>query len=764
MKKIIIIFSVLFPMLGFAQTEKIQGTYYSNTAGDDLRLKINNDGTFDLVIFSGKYIFGKDGNVDLLIDKTPSFMVEAKERNSGETLKIKFKASYQMNELQYVYVGYEQNGKVEYVNLYDKIPTSEEAISVENENAEQIYEIGVLEIPKTENLYLVNALPSSLLFDSSQEKSVFIEKYSIGKEVSLADVFFSLSALYASSPKLTGAYSEANQTLRINSFYGSNSVVFNKQPHYEKEGVIKPVTIENVRNWEHLKFFETPYDYYGYNEGDSTSVAVETRIKLDIKNNLSDALQAAKKEDKPLVVFYQPENTENARKAFDDLIKRYEEDLRYYASYNLEKYNQIDFYFADKKDEKWFKKKNIKAQNQLVLLDGEGNVIYHEGRQADEFQDNFSITSPFLIALRGAYLARKVDNVFSNPKATPQQIEDLFSKILDSELPLFLYTDQKISKNETEQDSYDKEHYEFYFNSFKDRATLYKFKSTPEQVNRQWAKMVEAHKNDTKLNVSYAALMAKNYYSFEHGYGVYFQNMFNTSKKTDIADLDAIQYLMKYGDEIEKYNDSFNYDSIDNQQQIDFYYTNIPTILNTMAESSPELREKIKEIYLQEQEKKLAFFQDFKTFLEAYYPDEFLKNFADYYTKMTSADSSNLILSLDKMYAESRSGYDDWIYYKLRFSNDCNNAAWKVVENYRNDATWMQKALQWSKASLELDANNPYCLDTYAHLLYFTGDKAKAIENQRKAVRILDQDKEKYNQGNEDDIREVLKKMENGTL
>lgn len=756
MKKIIITFLVLFPILGFAQTEKIQGTYHSNAWGDDLKLKINNDGSFDLVFMSGKYTFNKNGTVNLLFDKVPSFIVEPKERNTGETLKITFKASYQMSELQYIYIGYEQNGKVEYANLYDKISTSEEVTPTKNENGEDVYQIGVFEIPKTENLYLVNALLSSPLGFSSEEKSVLIEKYPIGKEVSEADVSFSISTLYALSSNFSGTYNEANQTLRISNFYGSKSIVFDKKTRYDKEGAIKPVTIEDVKNWEHLKFFDNPYDY---SEGDSTSVAVETRIKLDVKNNLSDALQAAKKGDKPLVVFYQPENTENARKAFDDLIKRYEEDLRYYASYDLEKYDQIDFYFADKKDEKWFKKKNINAQNQLVLLDGDGNVIYHEEKQADEFQDNFSVASPFLATLRGAYFARKVDNVFSNKKTSPQQIETLFTKILDLEIPLFLYTDQKISKEGTEEDSYDTEHYEYYFNSLKNRANLYKFKSSPEQVNRQWAKMVEAHKNDTKLSVPYAALIARNYNVYEN----YFKKMFNASKKADMFDLEAIQYLMKYSDEIEKYNNSFNYDSTD-FQRVDFYYTNIPTTLNSMAESSPELRGEIKEIYEQEQENKLSFYQDFKTFLEAYYPDEFLKNFADYYTKMTSADPSNLILSLDKMYAESKTEYDDWIYYKLRFSNDCNNAAWKVVENYRNDATWMQKALKWSRTSLELDANNPYCLDTYAHLLYFTGDKAKAIENQRKAVQMLDQDKEKYDQGNEDDIREVLKKMENGTL
>lgn len=762
MKKIITTSLLLLPLLGFAQTEKIQGTYYSNASGDDLNLRMNSDGTFDFIILSGKYESDKNGNVTLSVNK-PSFTVEAKERNSGETLKITFKANYQMSDLKYIYVGYEQNGKVEYVNLYDKIPTAitTEITPTKGENGgEEVYELGVFEIPKTENLYLVNAFSSSSLSASLGEKSVLIEKYQVGKDLSSAHVFFNISALYASPSKLIGTYNEANQTLRMNSFYGTNSVVFDKKPLHEKAGMIKLSSVEDVKNWEHLKFFDNPYDYFG--EGDSTSVAVETRIKLDIKEQLSEALQAAKKADKPLLVFFQPENTENARKAFDDAIGRYENDLRYYASYELEKYDQFDFYFADKKDEKWFKKKNIKAQNQLVLLDGNGNVIYHEGREVDENQDNLSVGSTFLTTLKGAYLARKMDDVFSDKKATTQQIETLFSKILESEMPLFAYTDQKISKNEKEDNLYDPEYYEYYFNSLKNRENLYKFKATPDEVNRQWAKVVEAHKKDTKLNVAYASLITKNYNLYH--YGEYFKKMFNASKKGNTTDLDAIQYLMKYSDEIQKHNNGLSYGNENYQQYIQFYYTSVSSTLNAMAESSPELRGKIREIYQQEQQKNLVTFQDFKTFLELYYPDEFLQSFADYYTKMTSAEPSNLILSLDKMYAESKAQYDDWIFYKLRFSNDCNNAAWKVVENHRNNPDWMQKALKWSKTSLELDAENPYCLDTYAHLLYFTGEKAKALETQRKAVQILDKEKEKYEQGNEDDIREVLKKMENGTL
>lgn len=43
------IFLTLFFSLGInAQTKKVEGTYYLHSLNDDLKLKLNNDGTFEL--------------------------------------------------------------------------------------------------------------------------------------------------------------------------------------------------------------------------------------------------------------------------------------------------------------------------------------------------------------------------------------------------------------------------------------------------------------------------------------------------------------------------------------------------------------------------------------------------------------------------------------------------------------------------------------------------------------------------------------------
>ncbi|WP_437921023.1 thioredoxin fold domain-containing protein [Sphingobacterium sp. LRF_L2] len=72
-----------------------------------------------------------------------------------------------------------------------------------------------------------------------------------------------------------------------------------------------------------------------------------------------------------------------------------------------------------------------------------------------------------------------------------------------------------------------------------------------------------------------------------------------------------------------------------------------------------------------------------------------------------------------------------------------NDFAWAVFENC-DDASCLQAALNWSKTSLE-NNNNPAFIDTYANLLYKSGDKENAIKWQEKAVeRALESEKGAY--------------------
>lgn len=73
-------------------------------------------------------------------------------------------------------------------------------------------------------------------------------------------------------------------------------------------------------------------------------------------------------------------------------------------------------------------------------------------------------------------------------------------------------------------------------------------------------------------------------------------------------------------------------------------------------------------------------------------------------------------------------------YYK--HAETLNSVAWHYYQHVA-DKGKLQQALTWSQSSLALDPENPYFLDTYAHLLYKTGKIKEAVKFQKKAVSKL---------------------------
>ncbi|WP_155284246.1 hypothetical protein [Capnocytophaga felis] len=759
MKKLFASLCVIMSFGAIAQTKNIQGTYYYNALTEDLILKMHEDKTFDIVLLSGKYELGKDNNINFMFGNISNFIVKEKEKGNKKTLTINLKSNYANSGLKFLYVGYEdENKQVKYENLYNIITSTEEAKEeIYPESQETIYSLGTFEIPKTENLYLVNAIAT---LDLSTSKKVIIEKYPIKKDVSSVDVLFSFSGLYKTTPKIIGTYDEKQQSIRLNDLYDGGITSFTKKSRYDDEKNITKISTDEVQNWKHLVSFKE--DEF---KSDSLSSSVETKVKLDIKNNLADALKSAKNHNKLLFVFYQPENTEKAKKEFDELIAQYESDLSYYSEYDFAKYDVADFYFADKKDEKWFKKKNIKTENQFICLDDNGEILYHEPNTMSNIKSNIYAGSSLISAMEGAFLAKKIDDVFGNKKATISEIEGIFSKILTSStIAPYLYKEKKNSDEQTASQDWD-----YYFENLKNIESLYKFKTTPEQTDKLWKKMMEAHKKDTQLAIPFAILLSNNYESYDLYFGGdYHQKVFGTERKIGKADLEAVRYLIKFNSEIQAHNESLsNVEIIDytDSKTININGYNLTFILNKIAEDSPELRNEVKSAYVEGRKNNLFDYEDFKAFLEEFYPEQYLTFFEEYYQMMTSADASHIILSLDKMYSQSkRKEYENWVYYKSNFANDCNNVAWKIVEEHKSDKKLLEKALQWSKTSLELENENPYYLDTYAHLLYFTGNREKAIEMQRKALQLLNKNKGDYEQELKDTVTETLKKMENGSL
>jgi tetratricopeptide (TPR) repeat protein len=93
-----------------------------------------------------------------------------------------------------------------------------------------------------------------------------------------------------------------------------------------------------------------------------------------------------------------------------------------------------------------------------------------------------------------------------------------------------------------------------------------------------------------------------------------------------------------------------------------------------------------------------------------------------------------------------------------RYVSALNQAAWDFQALTR-DSTYLQKALSWSKRSLEYRQDGSL-LDTYAHILYRLGRKDEALTWQRKAIN---KEKER-NSPFVAPLEATLKKMQTGTL
>lgn len=89
-----------------------------------------------------------------------------------------------------------------------------------------------------------------------------------------------------------------------------------------------------------------------------------------------------------------------------------------------------------------------------------------------------------------------------------------------------------------------------------------------------------------------------------------------------------------------------------------------------------------------------------------------------------------------------------------------NAAAWDMVENKVSDKVKLAQAIKWSeKSTTLLDGlpEWPTVTDTYANLLYITGEKDKAIQTEKEALA-------KAEDSAKADFHATLDKMEKGTL
>lgn len=752
----------LLPLSLAAQTPVPSGNYKANSLGNALELRFLPNGTYELIATSGEYSI-KDKKI-LFQPQTSSFAVEKKQSDSQQ-LQITLKTLPRTGtDPRYLYIGYENaKGEVEYVCVYNKIDSLENIEYKKDSNGETYYVLESFEVPRTANLYLVDAHQAAY----SKNKEVNIQKFPIGKDTNAVEV----TVLVGNSTfNLNGTYNPDKQTISVSEGNSSNAILFSKANDKPNPNQVPFTSKESVSHWTHFIDFEKERDIPQYDPDKNTKE--KAKAVVAVPKNLNAALASADKENRLVVVFQQPDNPK-AKEEFNNFFAKYKEEG---IGYNYEEDNEspiypYEFYLATAKDLKTLKAKGVAAGNQLAVLDVAGNLLYSQPATIEEIVNDELFGSNANVAQFGTMaMACALDKALGNNKLSVKEVQNIFTTFLkkDSQRVYLLAKNRPEQKtgdsNEEEAFDYIAQEAEDYFSNLKNPKGIYQMQLTPEQVITQWERVVNAHKKDTKFDPEYAFLLSLN-----NADANYYYRIFNAEKPTTTADIDAIAYLVKFADEIKAYNKKIegnddNYMGYNERLEkgiIEVNYGELSNQLEYITFNDKKLFDPVKTVYKVGLKKKLFSDDNYIDFLYDNNVDEAAVYFGEYYKNLLQKDG-NLIVALDKAFSEG-DDENSWKYYKMRFANRANNIAWKVFEEHKQNPDKLNEAFQWSSSAVQLEPENSYYLDTFAHLLYARGEKQKALEIQEKAVKNLP----KAEYGGDDEKSEIqtnFEKMKKGEI
>ena len=752
----------LLPLSLAAQTPVPSGNYKANSLGNALELRFLPNGTYELIATSGEYVL-KDKKI-LFQPQSSSFAVEKKQSDSQQ-LQITLKTLPRTGaDPRYLYIGYENaKGEVEYVCVYNKIDSLENIEEKKDSNGETYYVLESFEVPRTANLYLVDAHQAAY----SKNKEVNIQKFPIGKDTNAVEIAVLGGG---NSINLNGVYNPDKQTISVSEGNSSNAILFSKANDKPNPNQVPFTSKESVSHWTHFIDFEKERDIPEYDP--NKNAKEKAKAVVSVPKNLNAALASADKQSRLVVVFQQPDNPK-AKEEFNNFFAKYKEEG---IGYNYEEDNEspiypYEFYLATAKDLKTLKAKGVPAGNQLALLDVAGNLIYSQPATIEEIVNDELFGSNANVAQFGTMaMACALDKALSNNKLSTKEIQAIFTTFLkkDSQRVYLLAKNRPEQKtgdsNEEEAFDYIAQEAEDYFSNLKNPKGIYQMQLTPEQVITQWERVVNAHKKDSKLDPEYAFLLSLN-----NAEANYYYRIFNAEKPTTTADIDAIAYLVKFADEIKAYNKKIegnddNYMGYNERLEkgiIEVNYGELSNQLEHITFNDKKLFEPVKTTYKEGLKKNLFSADNYIDFLYDNNVDEAAVYFGEYYKNLLQKDG-NLIVALDKAFSEG-DDENSWKYYKMRFANRANNIAWKVFEEHKQNPDKLNEAFQWSSSAVQLEPENSYYLDTFAHLLYARGEKQKALEIQEKAVKNLP----KAEYGGDDEKSEIqtnFEKMKKGEI
>ncbi len=762
MRKLFLLFLLFVIPSSFGQNSPIEtGDYTAQTKNSEsIKFHLLENKKFYLSFLSGTYeqvndsIFFTIANADL-----PKFtVVYSKVNSKPKTIKVDLGDSYYYQWTS-VYIGLQKdsNSPIVYKPITTYLAKFEESYYEEKKLEFDIEPSGFI--------YLV---------EENTTRDSHIEKYAIPDGVSQVLLNYNLSQ--QGKFNLRGVYNNSTKELIVSE--GVTPLVFSKQPLKKLENLEKPTEVFKEKNWTYPG--KTPPQPLYNLESDTTAVVDQYVVpdpnfafKVNIETTLSTALKSVKENpNKFLVVFYDTSIT--AKKDFDAAVESYQNSIQSYMynAYNAE-YDPAFFYLATDKDKDALKKMGVNESGSIVILNSFGTSLYHFKGKTQENLEYYSLSS-LLVEMKELNALAQIDSYIVNKNMAEQEEKRIllyaekFGKrnydYVDVATPADITNTTVAPPSNTNTAvptieivtnataaaavpvTYD-------YSLLKEKENIYKFITSKKAFEIRYKQLLEKHKIDQVVDEDLVRVILCQLRSSDNFDFIVFKTQTKFMNTTDYLGLD---YILKFYNEIPKIATT----EYDYQFQTDYL---LETILSALGrqENAQQL-----DLVLSYYDKlyQIAGFNDkvFKRKLELLKLNQLNANYLsafEIYFNNYIQEGKSLIESLDSRY-NPKFDYN-WVDFKNSFANDCNEAAWFVVEKEKNPTTDMlTKALKWSQTSLKIDKDNYYYLDTLAQLYYKNGQQEIAITTEQKAydLAVVAGDVELI-----DEYKEVLEKMKKGT-
>jgi hypothetical protein len=787
MKKLLLLSILLhfFSLQSQVQTTKSMlqtiepGVYTGQTGGQNIKLLLTPDKKFDMSFFFGDYQMRNDSIIfNNATQKTPKFSLKpVADAEYSSTLQIDLSyelANYYQSEI-YIGTQDDENRKVAYKPLKDYLTT-------DDYSATAVYN---MQIAKAKYLFIT---------ESRYDKTT-VFKFQIPENVHRASLEY--LPYGASDLKLRGYIDPSTNKLAISD--GKSPVLFNFEKENsqlsKKDSSIVPISENTAPNWRKDNGFE-----------DDTVVAEVYAppyvFKHVISNNFSSALSEIKnKSNKFLVLCYDPKN-KNAKTEFESFINTSEESISsyMYSEYNPS-YDHFNFYLASDSDKKILTKNNVKSEQEIVVFNAEGEMIYHTKGSINDKKDLFSIYNSIHKDLSAANEKLALDKLVNNKSAAVNDIKAALRKTSTSETvyatiaPPVLAVDAVkfdppvVIKEEVKTDEpvviEEKVSYETtvdsaaymvppayednYYDLIKDKENLYTFKSNKEAVMAKWRKVLDTFKNSKNYDKEFVQIIKAELTNTGFTNKLFPKANYNsTDLDFELLDYVFANYKMLLEPPVEKVAEAVKEEGAVIAEYEPYYYEqDIKTVINSHLSyanfpENPQI-EKVLKYYKKHLEISGFDATAVQNYLYALKQNieigtnkkEYLETYEKYFNSIVNKNTS-IIENLDAAFSvSSDNDYGNWTGYKNAFANLANDVSWYLVEK-SNDAAYLAKAIKWSETSLIIEKNNHYYLDTLAQIYYKNGMKQKAIETEQKAI-------DANNDGDNSEYKLVLEKMKNGT-